>query len=414
MKTSELLPAEVMRDGSDPVREFETMLEEAARAVDAEPWILQRLKHAEREITFNLPLVRDDGSVINVTAYRIQHSRASGPSIGPVELSPTAYPGSIRPIASEITLQSVLLGLRFGGAAGAIVVHPEQLTERELRTVMKAFASSLHENSGPLRDVVVCEWSDVAAQWMEEANTQARGRSEPASIIGKPDDTSLIPAWAATCSNLIEIASGGGSVRGKRVVMQGFGRQARALIRELRTRGARIVAVADRAGGLLCEDGLDVTALESHVERNGVLFGFPDAEAAANSDLLVHDCDVLILAAAPRQIGTHNAEDIRASVVFEVAQHAIEADGETMLPKLSRVVPHLVVGTAQLATWAHAWRCGLSYSAPDPREAEADATARVRHAYEEALRAANEEGLSLRDAAVRLAVSRLARSLRMH
>src|SRR5690349_20380572 len=112
MEIAQLLPPLVL--DSDPVFEFEADLEAAARAIDLEPWVLQRLKHAEREITVNIPLVRDDRSAMNVTGYRVQYSRGQGPCIGPVILSPAAHTAPLRVTAAVISLQSALLGLRFG------------------------------------------------------------------------------------------------------------------------------------------------------------------------------------------------------------------------------------------------------------------------------------------------------------
>ncbi len=417
MKTSELLSANVLlpavlRDESDPVMEFEAALEAAARALDLECWVLQRLKYPEREITVHLPIVRDDASVLHVTGYRIQHSRASAPCIGPVTLSPTEHPALLRVAAAEHTLQSALLGLRLGGAAGAIVVDPDQLSERELRHVIKDYVIALHENSGPLRDVLACESNEYIGTWMDEANTHARGQSEPAAIVGKPG-AALDGAWAEAICALIKQALNTETLIGVRVALQGFGRCGRVLAEVVRKEGALIIGVADRSGGILGDKGIDVWSLEQHVRQSGVIFGYTRGEPGGNSDVLECDCDVLMLAAAARQVATHNAARIRASVVMELEAGAVTLSGEKGLPASCLVVPHLLAGAARLAIWSHEWQRGLTYSASDPQQAAAAAAALVMHAFERARSFAEEKRLSLRAAALMLSLSRLAATLRL-
>lgn len=410
MEISELLPPQAF--DSDPILEFEANLEEAAGALDLEPWVVQRLKHPEREFTVNLPVVRDDGNAANVTAYRIQHSRSTGPCLGPISLSPTAHPGVLRINAAELTLQSALLGLRLGGAAGAIVVDPERMSERELRHVVKDFVAALHENSGPLRDVLACDGNEYVATWMEEANTHACGQSEPAAVVGRPSEA-LDEAWAKAICALLRDTLNVDGLSNVRFALQGFGRHGRALASAVRAEGAVVRAIADRSGGISRDFGIDVPALEQHVAESGVVYGFSDAEAGSNSEVLESDCDVLVLAAAPRQVSANNAARIRARVILEIAPGAVTQSGEAALPERCLLVPHVIAGSAQLAIWSHEWQRGLTYSAAEPQQAESEATALVTKALDRVRGLAKSQGVSLRQAAFRLALSRLASTLRL-
>lgn len=411
MQIAELLPASF---DSDPVLDFEASLEDAARAVDADPWILQRLKHPEREITLNLPLVRDDGSVVNVTAYRIQHSRANGPSIGPVILSPTAHVAKLRMIATEITLQSALLGLRLGGAAGAIVVDPDQYSERELRKLVREYVFALRDNIGPLSDVLVSPHlptsgrcgapDDLLHHWMQEANTRAKGVREPAAVVGRQE---LRGAIAGATAGLVQHALGKGSAASPvRVAIQGFGNHGRNLAHALSERGVKILAVADRSGGVLDENGIDIATLETHVAEHGVVFGFAGATAITNADILELDCDALVIAAGEKQIGSYNASKTRARSVVELALGAVTSDGASSLPARCQYIPHLMTGAAELAVWDYEWRKGLTYSAINTLEAERDASAMVLHAFGQVREVARERDVRLREAAATIAVER--------
>ncbi len=405
MQIAELLPASF---DSDPVLDFDAELEEAARAVDAEPWVVQRLKHPEREITLNLPLVRDDGSVVNVTAYRVQHSHANGPSIGPVLLSPTAHVAKLRTVAAEITLQSALLGLRLGGAAGAIVIDPEQYSERELRKLVREYIFALRDNIGPLSDVLVPRGNERIRQWMHDAYTRAKGVSEPAAVVGSEE---LYEAIAGATAGLIQHALGSAGALA-RVALQGFGTRGRTLARALRDRGGKIIAVADRSGGAFQEDGIDINALAQHVADHGVIFGFPAATAVSNADVLECKCDALVLAAGERQIGSFNGAKIRAGAVIELTSGAVTSDGAESLPPSCLYIPHLIAGASELAVWDYEWRKGLTYSAIDVAEAERETSARVNRAHHCVRQLADKRETGFRGTTNALAVALLRTELR--
>jgi glutamate dehydrogenase (NAD(P)+) len=409
MNPADLLPHEILLGESDPVLDFDSALEQAARALDVEPWVLQRLKHPEREITVNLPLTRDDGSTVNVTGHRVQHSRAQGPSIGPVLLSPKSHLASLRTMAAQITLQSALLGLRLGGAAGAIVIDRERFSERELRHVVKDYVVSLRENTGPLRDALAAD-NEWLATWMADANTVAHGETEPAAVVGKNPELGRAVSDALVA--LIEHALAVESVWGLRIAVQGFGRRARSLAGVLHERGACVTAIADRSGAILAEDGIDIAALCSYVDDNGVVFGFAGGDAATNAEMLESPCDVLILAAAERQVGQQNAHGIRARLVVVLTQGAVTPVGEEALPRQCLLLPHLLAGAPELCVWSHEWQRGLSYSEPDPQQAARDAIALTLHAFDRARKTAKECEVTLRQGAMMSAVERLAMNLR--
>jgi glutamate dehydrogenase (NAD(P)+) len=194
--------------------------------------------------------------------------------------------------------------------------------------------------------------------------------------------------------------------------MQGFGRHARNLAAIFREQGARVTAIADRSGAIMAEKGIDIGALTSHVEDNGVVFGFPGGNATTNAEVLESACDVLILAAAERQVGRHNAQRIRARVAVELTQGAVTPGGEEALPKKCLLIPHLLAGAPELAVWSHEWHRGLSYSEPDAQKAASDATAMNLHSFDRIWELAKAQRISLRRAGMMLAVERLATSLR--
>jgi glutamate dehydrogenase (NAD(P)+) len=59
-------------------------------------------------------------------------------------------------------------------------------------------------------------------------------------------------------------------------------------------RGGLVIAVSDISGAIRNSNGIDIPGLLKHKESNSNLKEFQGAEAMDPSNLLVHECDVLI------------------------------------------------------------------------------------------------------------------------
>lgn len=121
----------------DPFLDAMIDFEEAARQLDLEDWIVRRLRHPEREVTVNLPLIRDDGQAVNVAGMRVQHNTSRGPTLGPVRFSADAQLNQTRAAAVLMSWQCALLDIPFGGAAGAMVANPQEFSEREAQAIIQ-------------------------------------------------------------------------------------------------------------------------------------------------------------------------------------------------------------------------------------------------------------------------------------
>ncbi len=410
----------VTESAAEDLLGFTAELEQAARFLDLEPWILQRLKHPQREITVNLPLAREGGGVVNITGLRVQHQRAHGPSIGPLLVSPEANVAQLRTLAAQITLQCALLELPLGGAAGALVADVAELSEHDLRRLVREYVAALHRALGPMEDVLAPEVNDCVTAWTVDACARASGQSEPAAVVGKPAALGGIPeAHQAAAGALVALVEQALSAHrqplaGARLALQGFGKITAAAARRLQAAGARVVAFADRSGGVASPEGLDVERLAAHRAQTGLIFGFEGAQIATNAEVLAADCDVLIAAAAERQIDSRNAPRLRARVVVEALAGAVTAAGDSALHAQGvEVIPALIGTAATLRTWALEWEYGLRFALPEATEAEAVVCSRVIRAYQETRERARALSCGLRSAAHILAVEKLAASLRL-
>src|SRR3954470_10734401 len=219
-------------------------LEEAAKFLDLEPWILRRLRQCEREMTTNLELIRDDGEPMMFRGLRVQHCAARGPYMGPLMFAKEMSAGDAHAQSMHLTWQSALWDLPFGGSAGCIGTSLEGLSEREARLLTRAYVESLAGVIGHGRDVVTPERGghpEVNA-WALCALGKAE-REQLAAVTGKPASLGGIEREkiAATFLRALMVAAlreQGMKLAGAQVVIAGFGVESRWIASALEGAGA--------------------------------------------------------------------------------------------------------------------------------------------------------------------------------
>jgi glutamate dehydrogenase/leucine dehydrogenase len=107
--------------------------------------------------------------------------------------------------------------------------------------------------------------------------------------------------------------------------------------------GAKIVAVGDSSGAVVCERGLDVAELLEHLKTQMVKdYNADGVKHISGSELLTTDCDILIPAALENQITEANANKICARYIIEgangptvpAADKVLQARGVTVVPDI--------------------------------------------------------------------------------
>jgi len=193
------------------------------------------------------------------------------------------------------------------------------------------------------------------------------------------------------------------------VAIQGFGNVGSVAARLLDQRGASIVAVSDVTGGTYNGDGLDVAALENHVERTGGVAGFGGGEALDNDDLLRLDVDVLCPAALENVITANVAEELRAGLVLEAANGptTVAAD-EVLRDRDIPVVPDILTNAGGVIVSYLEWVQNSQQYSWDLEQVNADLERRISKAFEDTLEAfAERETPDLRTAAYAVALERV-------
>jgi glutamate dehydrogenase (NAD(P)+) len=204
--------------------------------------------------------------------------------------------------------------------------------------------------------------------WMMDTYSMTQGRSVPGVVTGKP----LIIGGShgrreATGRGIVSVLLQsahhlGHELRGKRVVIQGFGNVGSVVARLLWKDGCVIVGVGDINGGAWNEQGLDVLKLQAHVKESGSVVGVPGAEPISSADLLEQDCDVLVPAAVGSQIHEGNADRVKAAVIVEGANGPTTAEADAILHERGiPVIPDVLANAGGVVVSYFEWVQGLQH-----------------------------------------------------
>ena len=373
------------------------------------------LSKTEREISFDLNLVRDDGSLIAADCYLVYANTVRGPAKGGIRFARDVTLAETRDLAERMVYKTALAGVPFGGGKSAIAMDPRSLTRFEKMAVMKEFVHmlGLELRSGsyiPAPDLGTTPY-DMAVIYGET--------HVPESVTGKPPSVGGLPGRREATGWGVCYTAGraaeqflGSPLDGLSVAVQGFGNVGSWTCRFLAGRGARVVAASDISGGLLAEDGLDVAALVRHVQAGATLDSFGAADHISNGELLALDVDLLIPAAVENVLHKGNAADIQARLVVEAANGPTTPEADAILRERGLVaVPDILANSGGVIASYVEWRQAKSGSLTEAQETYGVIRSRIDVAFDEMCARIEQHAITPRTACQIVAVEELVRSL---
>src|SRR5687768_10084882 len=126
---------------------------QAATLLDLDAELHAVLTTPYREVAVQVPVRLDDGDLMVVRGYRVQHNGARGPYKGGVRFHPSADLDEVRALAALMTWKTALLDLPFGGAKGGIMVDPSGMSQDEIQRMTRRYTRSIHHVLGVYRDI---------------------------------------------------------------------------------------------------------------------------------------------------------------------------------------------------------------------------------------------------------------------
>src|SRR5438105_948872 len=375
---------------------------------NVEELVAERLRYPERALVVSVPVKLDSGRWTVFPGYRVQHSTVLGPTKGGVRYDEEVTLGECAALAMWMTWKCALLRLPYGGAKGGVRCNPRELSSDEVQKITRRFTSELLPIIGPQADIPAPDMAtnEQTMAWMMDTYSMQVGHAVPEIVTGKPVSLggSLFrqEATGAGVVMVIERACErlGWSLGEQRCVVQGFGNVGGVAAAELHVRGARVLAVSDISGGLHDERGLDIPALRRYAAEHGSLEGHA-GDRVTNEELLELPCDILVLAAREDQVTGENAGRLQTKMVAEGANGPTSLEADAILADRGIVVlPDVLTNAGGVTVSYFEWVQDLGRLFWDRAEIRAKLADQLNDAFDRVWKLADEQGLSLRSAAL--------------
>ena len=306
----------------------------------------------------------------------------------------------------------------YGGAKGGVRIDPRNYSASELERVTRRFTSEILPVIGPEHDIPAPDigTDERTMAWMMDTYSVASGHTVLGVVTGKPIALGGSLGRATSTSRgvvdvaLAALASRGlPAAAGTTAAVQGFGKVGRGAARFLDEAGLTVTAVSDQYGGLVSPGGIDIAALEAHVDATGSVVGFAGADPLDGDALLELDVDLLVPAAVEGVLTAENAPRVRAKIVVEGANGPTTPEADSIMgEKDILVVPDILANAGGVVVSYFEWvQANQAYWWTEA-EVEARLKERMIGAWEQVSGYAAGRGLSLRTAATALAVERVA------
>jgi glutamate dehydrogenase/leucine dehydrogenase len=290
------------------------------------------LRRPMKAVTVELPIATGNDSISMVVGHHVLHNNARGPGMGGLRLHPTVRRDEVRALATWMTWKCAIVDVPLGGASAGVACDPGSLTRNDLRRIIRRFVSALGQNIGPDTDVLAPDLNTDAGTmaWIYDTYDRLHpGRRNLPVVAGKPPEMGgtlsqrdAIARGALLCAqHAVEdgLVPGLGSLQDAAVAVQGFDEVSSRTAQLFAAKGARIVAAGDSTGGVFAARGMDPVALTEYGEESGSLAGFDGGRPVGLEDLPKLGCDLLIRGAPACQMRSHEAADVGARCVVELA-----------------------------------------------------------------------------------------------
>jgi len=385
-------------------------------------WV-ETLKRPKRALIVDVPIELDNGTMAHFEGYRVQHNTSRGPGKGGVRFHPDVTLSEVMALSAWMSVKNAAVNLPFGGAKGGIRVDPKTLSRSELERLTRRYTGEIGVIIGPTKDIPAPDvnTNEQIMAWMMDTYSMNEGTTSSGVVTGKPLALGgSLGRREATGRGVFTVGCEaakrmGLPIEGARIAVQGFGNVGGIAALLFVKAGGRLVAVQDHAASLYNGAGIDASALWDHVQLQGSIMGYADAETVTADAFWDTPCDVMIPAAMEQQITPDNAHRIQARLVIEGANGPTTPEADDILRDRNiLVVPDVIANAGGVTVSYFEWVQDFSSFFWSEDDINARLVRLMTDAFEAVWQVAQELKVSLRTATFIIACKRIlhARELR--
>ncbi len=328
------------------------MVDHAIEVMQLEPGMGDALKSCDSVLQVSFP-VEIDGRAEIFTGWRATHSEHRLPAKGGIRYAAHVDQDEVEALAALMTYKCAIVDVPFGGSKGGLILEPRDYTRKQLEAITRRFARELIKKGylSPAKNVPAPDMGTGPREmgWMVDTYRQlfpddinyigaVTGKPvEHGGVRGRNEATGRGVQYALReffrSGEEVQRAGLSGGLEGKRVIVQGLGNVGYHAAHFLsKDDHARVIAVIERDGAVVNQEGIDVEALQNHIQANGGVRGFHGGAYEENgAQILEMDCDILIPAALEGVIHEENASRIKTRLIAEAANGPVTYEADAIL-----------------------------------------------------------------------------------
>ena len=226
--------------------------------------ILERMAEPDRQLSFRVSWIDDNGKVNVNKGYRVQFNSAIGPYKGGLRFHPSVYMGMMKFLGFEQTFKNSLTGLPIGGAKGGSDFDPRGKSDAEIMRFCQAFMTELYRHIGPDTDIPAGDIGVGAKEigYLFGQYRRIKGNFENGVITGKslsyggslirPEAT----GYGAVYFTVEILRHFNETIQNKTIAISGFGNVAWGVCKKAEQLGAKVVTISGPDGFVYDEEGV--------------------------------------------------------------------------------------------------------------------------------------------------------------
>jgi len=360
------------------------MVNRAFTALGTDLGIANAIKSCDAVLQIQFP-VTIKNKIEVFTGWRATHSSHRLPAKGGIRFAQIVDQDEVEALAALMTYKCAIVDVPFGGSKGGLLINPREYSREEMHLITRRFTREL-VRKGFLSPATNVPAPDVGTgeremAWImdtykqlhpEDIDYQGCVTGKPVhhgGIQGRTEATGRGTVYALRefFRHPADLKAAGikGGLGDMRIVIQGLGNvgyHAAKLLEE--EDNAKIIAIIERDGVLINDDGLRIEHVRQYMNENdGNVKGFPDATYSEEGlKALELNCDILIPAALESQITVNNAKDIKAKLICEAANGPVTFEADEILNKRGiTILPDAYVNAGGVTVSYFEWIRNLSH-----------------------------------------------------
>ncbi|SMF00539.1 Glu/Leu/Phe/Val family dehydrogenase [Pseudobacteriovorax antillogorgiicola] len=354
----------------------------SAKLMNISQDVIDQIKFCNSVIQVKFP-VRLNGSLDVFTGWRAVHSEHRLPVKGGIRYALEVNQDEVEALSALMSYKCAIVDVPFGGAKGGLCIDPSRYNDQQLEKITRAFTREMTKRSfiSPAENVPAPDMGTNARTmaWIADEYRSLRPQDINAlgCVTGKPVEQGGIRGRTEATGrgvffgleellNQDEFIKPFGikpGIKGKTVVIQGFGNVGYHSAKFLEEAGAKIIGIAERDGFILRESGFNVEEIHKQFLKTRSVRDIPDVDYYQDSKKgLEHPCDILIPAALEGQITEENAPRIKAKLIAEAANGPVSTAGDKILnEKGILVLPDVYLNAGGVTVSYFEWIKNLSH-----------------------------------------------------